>query len=86
MVTRINLRGIIAKWNKMMILKELCEDMGLPTYDVQELSLEQAMLMVGGSCRRTESGRSLNSRNMHRGGAIACRLLDRAQERLLVGA
>lgn len=30
-----------------MILRDLCDHAGLPTYDVQELSLEQAMLMVG---------------------------------------
>jgi len=29
-----------------MFLREICEDNGLPVYDVQELSLQQAMLVL----------------------------------------
>ncbi|MCU7959522.1 MAG: hypothetical protein KZQ58_05890 [gamma proteobacterium symbiont of Bathyaustriella thionipta] len=29
-----------------MFLREICEDNGLPVYDVEELSLQQAMLVL----------------------------------------
>ena len=29
-----------------MFLRDICEDSGLPVYDVQELSLQQAMLVL----------------------------------------